>query len=65
MSSCLLGAGAVLATSATLFTVLKFAGAAYLVWLGIKLWRSEPTIDGLNGGRRGAGGGAGRDTAEG
>jgi threonine/homoserine/homoserine lactone efflux protein len=32
-----LGVGARLATSATAFTVLKWAGAAYLVWMGIKL----------------------------
>ena len=38
----LAGAGAVLAASATLFTALKLAGALYLVWLGIALWRSEP-----------------------
>ena len=38
-----LGLGALLLTSATLFTVLKFAGAACLVWLGIKLLRSKPT----------------------
>lgn len=40
MTASLLGAGAILATSATLFTVLKFAGAAYLIWLGIRLWRA-------------------------
>ena len=34
--------GAVLAASATLFTVLKLCGAAYLVWLGIGLWRAGP-----------------------
>lgn len=45
MTASLLGAGAVLATSATLFTVLKLAGAAYLIWLGIKLWRAEPRLD--------------------
>ena len=36
----LLGAGAVLAASAAMFTVLKLVGAAYLVWLGIRLWRA-------------------------
>lgn len=32
-----LGVGALLATSATAFTLLKWVGAAYLVWMGIKL----------------------------
>ena len=49
MTLSLLGAGAVLAASATLFTVLKLAGAAYLVWLGIQLWRAEPTAGILEG----------------
>lgn len=42
MTISLAGAGAILAASATLFTVLKLAGAAYLIWLGIGLWRTEP-----------------------
>lgn len=36
-----LGLGAILKTSALLFTVLKVAGAAYLVWLGIQLLRTK------------------------
>lgn len=32
-----LGVGALLATSATAFAVLKWAGAAYLMWMGVKL----------------------------
>jgi threonine/homoserine/homoserine lactone efflux protein len=40
MTLSMLGVGALLATSATLFTVLKWIGAGYLVWLGIKLWRA-------------------------
>src|SRR5690606_11955598 len=45
MTASMLGVGALLATSATLFTVLKWIGAAYLVYLGIKLWRA-PVGDG-------------------
>ena len=40
MTLSLLGVGALLATSALLFTVFKWLGAAYLVWLGISLWRA-------------------------
>lgn len=40
MTASMLGLGALLATSAAVFTVLKWIGAAYLVWLGIKLWRA-------------------------
>mgnify|MGYP000397807344 CR=1 FL=1 len=36
------GLGAVLAASANLFMVLKFVGAAYLIWLGIGLLRARP-----------------------
>lgn len=45
LSVSLAGAGAVLAASATLFTVLKYVGAAYLIWLGLKLWRAEPKLE--------------------
>ena len=40
MSLSALGLGAVLAASEAAFTVLKVVGAVYLVWLGIKTFRS-------------------------
>lgn len=37
-----LGVSALLATSATAFTVLKWAGAAYLVYIGVRMLRTKP-----------------------
>ncbi len=44
MTLSLAGLGALLVASATFFTVLKWVGAAYLVYLGIRLWRSRPEL---------------------
>jgi len=45
MTLSMLGIGALLAASAGLFTILKLAGAAYLIWLGVKLWRAGGTLE--------------------
>lgn len=38
-----LGLGSVLAASEYLFNAIRVFGVAYLVWLGVKLWRARPT----------------------
>ena len=45
MTLSMLGIGALLMASATIFTVLKWIGAAYLVYLGIKLFRAGGALD--------------------
>lgn len=47
MSASLAGLGALVLASATLFTALKWTGAVYLVWLGIKLLRAAPSTGAL------------------
>jgi threonine/homoserine/homoserine lactone efflux protein len=44
MTASLIGLGALIATSATAFTVLKWTGALYLLFLGIKMFRSAPNV---------------------
>ncbi len=38
------GLGVLLTTSATAFLVLKYIGALYLIYLGVKLWRTKSQI---------------------
>jgi threonine/homoserine/homoserine lactone efflux protein len=45
MTASMLGLGAVLATSALVFTGLRWLGGAYLIYLGIKLWRPPVGAD--------------------
>ena len=44
MTASMLGVGAVLAASASLFTAVKLAGAVYLVWMGVRMWRDSPRL---------------------
>lgn len=45
---CASSLGLILAASATAFTVLKYIGALYLLYLGIKMWRTQRFIPELN-----------------
>jgi len=45
-----LGLGSILLASETLFVVLKLVGAAYLVYLGVRLLRTKPATLELSGG---------------
>jgi threonine/homoserine/homoserine lactone efflux protein len=48
--SAALGLSAILATSATAFSLVKYVGAAYLVWIGFQMWRANGNGDTNPGG---------------
>lgn len=48
MVTVFLGLGAILMASETLFTILKWLGVAYLVFLAIQLWRANPSTKQAN-----------------
>lgn len=44
VSYTMLGVGLLIASSTTLFTVIKLAGAAYLVWMGVRTFRARTDL---------------------
>ena len=54
MAASLSGLGALLAASEASFGVLRWAGALYLVWLGVRTWRAPPAALGAVPGAAGA-----------
>lgn len=51
MSLSLAGLGLIISASATVFTIMKWMGAAYLIYLGIRMWLDKsplPSADGVD-----------------
>ncbi|EEA96395.1 Threonine/homoserine/homoserine lactone efflux protein [Pseudovibrio denitrificans] len=46
ISVALAGLGAVISTSALLYDLLQYAGATYLIYLGISMWRRKSVVKG-------------------
>ena len=38
------GLSVIAAEMSVVMTILRYAGAAYLIWMGIKLWTAEPVV---------------------
>lgn len=45
IAASMFGIGALVLQSAAWLTALKWAGGAYLVWLGVQVWRAPPVAD--------------------
>ena len=56
MSASVLGLGALVLTSAELFAILRWAGAIYLIWLGVKMWRAPGGLGRIEGKKAGGDG---------
>jgi len=52
MTLSLFGLGAIMTASASLFTLFKWIGALYLLYLGINLWRANPKSDYSQNGKK-------------
>ena len=51
MTLSLLGLGAIMSASAALFSLFKWIGALYLLYLGINLWRANPKSNSIQSGK--------------
>ncbi|AEV37679.1 LysE type translocator [Pseudovibrio sp. FO-BEG1] len=49
ISVALAGLGAVISTSALLYDLLQYAGATYLIYLGVSMWRRKSVVKGQLG----------------